>query len=106
MAKEILVLAELRQESILPLPNVDPASQREIQVYIQQTIDRLSPQQRKVFILSRQEGLKHQEIAEKLGVSINTVRTHMGEALRFLREEIGRKYGSLGTAILVIYQLQ
>jgi RNA polymerase sigma-70 factor (ECF subfamily) len=105
MAKETLILAELRKESILPLPAIDPISQKEIRALIQNAIEKLSPQQRKVFILSRHDGLKHEEIAAHLGISINTVRTHLGEALRFLREEIGQSYGPLATAIWVIYNL-
>ena len=105
MAKETLILSELRQETIPILPDVDPASQREIRASIQQAVNRLTPQQRQIFLLSRQDGLKHRQIAELLGVSINTVKTHLGQALRFLREEIGQQYGLQSTAIWVIYQL-
>lgn len=105
MAKETLILSELRQETIPILPDADPASQREIRASIQQAVNRLTPQQRQVFLLSRQDGLKHRQIAEQLGVSINTVKTHLGQALRFLREEIGQQYGLQSTAIWVIYQL-
>lgn len=104
MAKETLILSELRQETIPFLPDADPASQREIRASIQQAVNRLSPQQRQVFLLSRQDGLKHRQIAEQLGVSINTVKTHLGQALRFLREEIGQQYGLQAAAIWVIYQ--
>lgn len=104
MAKETLILSELRQETIPFLPDADPASQREIRASIQQAVNKLSPQQRQVFLLSRQDGLKHRQIAEQLGVSINTVKTHLGQALRFLREEIGQQYGLQATAICVICQ--
>ncbi|HTN09191.1 RNA polymerase sigma-70 factor [Agriterribacter sp.] len=105
MAKETLILAELQQENMLPLPNVDPASQREIRISIQQAVNKLSPQQRKIFLLSRHDGLKHKQIAEQLGVSINTIKTHLGQALRFLREEVGQQYKLQSTVIWVLYQL-
>ncbi|MBX3239917.1 MAG: RNA polymerase sigma-70 factor [Chitinophagaceae bacterium] len=105
MAKEALILSELRQETTPFLPDADPVSQKEIRAYIQQAVNKLSPQQRQVFLLSRQEGLKHNQIAEQLGISINTVKTHMGQALRFLRDEIGQQYGLQSTAIWVIYHL-
>lgn len=105
MAKETLVLAELRNESVPMLPDVDPAAQKEIRAFIQQAVDKLSPQQRKIFLLSRQEGLKLQQIADELEISISTVKTHLGIAIRFLREEIGKNYGLQATAILVMYQL-
>jgi len=41
-----------------------------------------------VFRMSRMEGLKYQEIADKLGISIKTVENHMGKALRLMREEL------------------
>lgn len=104
MAKETLILSELQQENIPFLSHADPACQKEIRDSIQQAVNRLSPQQRQVFLLSRQDGLKHKQIAEQLGVSINTVKTHLGQALRFLREEIGQQYGLQATAIWVIYQ--
>ena len=105
MAKETLILAELQQESMLFLTDVDPASQREIRASIQQAVNKLSPQQRKIFLLSRQDGLKHKQIAEQLGVSINTIKTHLGQALRFLREEVGQQYKLQATAIWVMLQL-
>jgi RNA polymerase sigma-70 factor (ECF subfamily) len=105
MAKETLILAELRNEQEPLLQTIDPLTQKEIRAFIQEAVAKLSSQQRKVFMFSRQDGLRHEEIAEKLGISINTVRAHLGEALRFLRKEIGRSYGSQAVAIYVIYQL-
>ncbi len=105
MAKETLILSELQQETIPLLPDIDPASQREIRTYIQQAVNKLSPQQRKIFLLSRHDGLKHKQIADKLGVSINTVKTHLAQALRFLREEISQQYGLQATVIWILYQL-
>lgn len=105
MAKETLILSELQQETIPFLPDIDPASQREIRTYIQQAVNKLSPQQRKIFLLSRHDGLKHKQIADKLGVSINTVKTHLAQALRFLREEIGQQYGLQATVIWILYLL-
>lgn len=105
MATETLVLAELQHRRVEALETVDPAAKKEIRAFIQAAVDRLSPQQRKVFILSRQDGLRHEEIAEQLGISVNTVNFHLGAALRFLRAEIAQTYGPLAIAIYVIYQL-
>ena len=48
-------------------------------------VARLTPQQKLVFKLSRLEGLSHEEIAQQLGLSKNTVKVHMVIALNFLR---------------------
>ena len=34
------------------------------------------------------EGMKYQDVADTLGVSINTVRTQMGRSMKFLREKL------------------
>ena len=51
-------------------------------------IEKLPPERKKVFVLSRFEELKYREIAEKLDISIKTVENQMGKALKFLREEL------------------
>lgn len=48
-------------------------------------IDALPKQRRKVFVMSRMEGLKNREIAEQLDISLKTVETHMSLSLKHLR---------------------
>lgn len=50
-------------------------------------ISRLPEQRRKIFLLSNRDGLKYMEIADTLGISINTVKTQVRLALQFLRQE-------------------
>lgn len=56
---------------------------------LQKALRTLPEQQRKVFILSRQEGIKHEEIARQMGLSINTIKSHMKAALKKMRLIIG-----------------
>jgi len=53
--------------------------------HAQQIIAALPRQQRLVFRLSRMEGLSHKEIAKELGLSPNTVKNHMVQALKTLK---------------------
>lgn len=51
-------------------------------------IDQLPPRCSEIFKLSRIEGLKYQEIAEHLEISVKTVEVQMGKALRVLRDKL------------------
>lgn len=55
---------------------------------IRMAIDRLPERSRLMFRLSREEGLTYAEIARVTGVSVKTVETQMGRALRSLRERL------------------
>jgi len=52
---------------------------------VEKAIAELPEQCRKVFECSRYEGLKYKEIAERLGISVKTVETHISNALKILR---------------------
>jgi RNA polymerase sigma-70 factor (ECF subfamily) len=47
----------------------------------------LPPRTLEVFLLSRDQGLTYAAIGETLGISVNTVETLMGRAIRSLREQ-------------------
>jgi RNA polymerase sigma-70 factor (family 1) len=53
---------------------------------INEAIGQLSPQQRLIYKLNRDQGLKNEEIAHQLNISLNTVKTHMVAALRKIRD--------------------
>lgn len=65
-----------------------PHDESELQKRFQQVLNDLPAQCRQVFGLSRFEELKYREIADKLGISVKTVETHMGKALRIMRHEL------------------
>jgi RNA polymerase sigma-70 factor (family 1) len=106
MARESLVLDQLKQSGVTasPDPGADLLS-KEVKTYIQNLVDRLTPRQREILLLSRENGLKHEEIAIRLGLSRDTVKKHMVDALRFLREELKDIYGTTAVAIFVVFYL-
>jgi len=59
--------------------------ENEINAILNQTIEQLPEQCRKIFTMSRIDCMKHEEIAQELGISINTVRTQIHRALGKLR---------------------
>lgn len=50
-----------------------------------EAIKELSPQQRTVYELSKQEGLSYDQIAVRMNISRNTVRNHLAEAMKTIR---------------------
>ena len=48
----------------------------------------LPPKCKEIFLLSKLHGLKYQDIASKLGISVKTVENQMGKALKLIREQI------------------
>ncbi|HEY4064001.1 MAG TPA: sigma-70 family RNA polymerase sigma factor [Puia sp.] len=67
---------------------VDPSSalqQKQLLGQLAGLVDQMPPMRRKVFQLSRYEGLSYREIAQKLSLSVKTVENHMALAIRELR---------------------
>jgi len=64
-----------------------------LQKDIEKSIAALPEKRREIFRLSREEGLKYREIADKLNISIKTVEAQMGLAIKTLRDRL-KKYNS------------
>ncbi|MGE0440351.1 MAG: RNA polymerase sigma-70 factor [Gemmatimonadales bacterium] len=70
-------------------PAADRDTERaEIAAAVKRAVATLSPRCREVFELSRDRGLTYPEIASTLGISIKTVETLMGRALKGVREQL------------------
>lgn len=66
----------------------DELNAKELYTIIEKTLDALPERTRIIFKLSRDEGLKYHEIAEKLSISIKTVEANMGKALKAFRRKL------------------
>jgi RNA polymerase sigma-70 factor (family 1) len=60
----------------------------ELRDSINDAVELLPEQCKLVFQLSRFEGMKHQEIADELSISVKTVENHIGKALKHMREHL------------------
>lgn len=58
----------------------------ELKLEIEKTIESLPARCKEVFILSRIEGLKNREIAERLQINIKNVERHLARAIKTFRE--------------------
>lgn len=65
---------------------------------IDASINSLPKKRREIFKLSREDGLKYREIAEKLNISIKTVETQMGLAIKTLHDKL-KNY----TALILLF---
>jgi RNA polymerase sigma-70 factor, ECF subfamily len=68
---------------------------------IEESINSLPEKRKEIFRLSRQEGLKYHEIAEKLNISIKTVETQMSLAIKTLRDKF-KKYNTFFYTFLLL----
>lgn len=61
---------------------------KDLERYLYKLIDNMPERRKEVFILSRFEGMTYREIASFLGISENSVDTHIRLSLKYLRENI------------------
>lgn len=73
--------------------------QEELKNEIERTIESLPPRCKEVFLLSKIEGLKNREIAEKLQINIKNVERHLSRAIKTFREKFS---DDLPLAIILI----
>jgi RNA polymerase sigma-70 factor (ECF subfamily) len=105
LANEELLLEKLLSPHPADRPDapIENLSLKELQDTLQKVIATLTPQQKKVFELSRMEGLKHEEIATRLNISRETVKKHISEALRIVRGQVLRHRQIPQLSLLLIF---
>lgn len=72
----------------------------EYQKILQEAIEALPPQRKKIFNMSREDNMTHKEIAAELGISVNTVQEHISESLRFIKKYFS-KYTDISLSLLL-----
>ncbi|WP_235848773.1 RNA polymerase sigma-70 factor [Parabacteroides timonensis] len=58
----------------------------ELEELIDLTVEQMPTQRKAIFIMSRKEGVKNHEIADRLNISVRTVETHISAALNDIRK--------------------
>lgn len=66
----------------------ETTNKQEYYAELYRAINKIPKQRREILELAVFESLTYQEIATRLNISINTVKTQMGRAYRFLKEEL------------------
>lgn len=74
----------------------DKLLEKELRKVYEEAIDSLPAQKKLIYQMVRTEELSHEEIAVKLSISKNTVKNHMVEASKFVREYVRKNAGVIG----------
>ncbi len=65
-------------------------------------MQQLTPRQRKIFEMSRERQMSHKEIADVLGISVNTVQESISTSLRTLRFYLKKNF-MVGTDLILLF---
>ncbi|MES1159934.1 MAG: sigma-70 family RNA polymerase sigma factor, partial [Bacteroidota bacterium] len=106
MAHETLILAELKKEISGEAPSIDEGIfQKELNKKIQDILGKLPLQQRLVYKMTREQGLRQEQIALQLKISPSTVKNHMTCALRTLRNDLLQYFRTRDFYLLIVFLL-
>lgn len=74
---------------------------KELEIAYKQSIDKLSPKRKEIYLLSRELLLSNAEIAEKMNISVKTVENQMTSAI----SEIRKNLRTLGFSGIIFFEL-
>jgi RNA polymerase sigma-70 factor (family 1) len=69
-----------------------PVLMQEYETKLREAVSLLSPQRKKVYQLSREQDMTHDEIAAQLNLSKHTINNHIVEAQRFIRTYLSKNF--------------
>jgi len=104
MMIESHLLAHGQQSSEIPDQFIpERLDLKAVTLLVNQTIQSFPPQRRRIYQMSREEGLKPAEIAVRLDLSVSTVKNTLLSALKAIRENI-EGAGFWGTMFLLFFK--
>ncbi|MEJ2880261.1 RNA polymerase sigma-70 factor [Pedobacter sp. GR22-6] len=77
---------------------------KELQRIYNQQLEKLSPQRRRVYEMSRLENKSYSEIAEDLNLSVNTVENYMVASLAFFRKNL-KEHADLSIILAIFLKI-
>lgn len=69
---------------------------------INKALEKLTPRQREIFEMSREAQMSHKEIADALGISVNTVQEHISVSLRTIRTFLSKYADTYADMLLIL----
>jgi RNA polymerase sigma-70 factor (family 1) len=98
LANETAAREELGRRDVMVNDTDHRVQEHQYQEIIQAALGKLSPQQREVYRLAKEEGLSHEAIATRMQISAVTVKSHMARALQSIRRYLN---GSISILLLM-----
>jgi RNA polymerase sigma-70 factor (family 1) len=103
MANESLIISKIHSTTnVYNAPPDEKLECKEVESILHEVIQKLPPQQKLIFKLSREQGLKHEEIATQLQISPSTVKNHLVQSLKTIRKYLSSNLDIAGLYFLVI----
>lgn len=103
LAKETNLISTLSAQLQIAGNDIeDQLNAKELRRLIAEAVDQLSAQKKKIFKLSKDEGLSHNEIAEVMQLSKSTVKNHLSETLHYVREHLSQRPNSEAPLLLLL----
>lgn len=107
--KRKAIEADAVENKIKPLPpepeQDDLLHIKFVKEVLNRAVQELPEQQRKVWLLRREEGRRTKEVAELLGISEITVKRHLGAAQQKLRDTLQQEFPLEGGILIIILGL-
>ena len=88
IARDTSLVVDSNYKSTSTNDTEDAIKDDQYNIILNQIVDQLPPQQQKIYKMAKWDGLSHQKIGEDLGISTETVKKHMAQALKFVRTKI------------------
>ncbi|WP_159517034.1 RNA polymerase sigma factor [Sunxiuqinia indica] len=82
---------EVKVKELPEVPTEESINEQEYYANLYKAIQRIPEQRRKILELAVFESLTYREIADRLDISINTVKTQIARSYQFLKEELDPK---------------
>lgn len=82
---------------------VEKLEKRELLSLFYEAIDLLPAQKRDICLMKVRDELSNKDIAGKLGLSVNTIKTHYSEALKLLRVHLNKMLIIVGITTLITF---
>ncbi len=90
--KSVTALEKKYIEELDKLVEVDEDRMERLLVMVRQEIEKLPPKCKRIFFMSKEEGLSNIEISERLNISIKTVEAQITKGFKKIRSKMSTQY--------------